>query len=144
MHAFCRKLLTIYIQIILEYDRNYPWFTAKRAQHISVKTFLKNPCFKTRQYKEEKLCPKYSAKVTFLCFFHSSLLQEVVNIGNIQHGFMEGKSCFTNRSTFNNEMISLVDGGIAVDVPYVDFYKVFNPVLSSYTSQLCMGQIGGQ
>lgn len=57
---------------------------------------------------------------------------------------MEGKSCFTNLSTFNNEIIDLVDEDIAGDVAYADFCKVFNTVLASYTSWLHLDHISEQ
>lgn len=54
-------------------------------------------------------------------------------IGSSQHGFR--KSCLTYLIVFYNGATSLVDGGRAVDVLYLDFTKNFDTVsLSSQTS----------
>ncbi|KAK4829114.1 hypothetical protein QYF61_002152 [Mycteria americana] len=48
-----------------------------------------------------------------------------------QHGFMKGRSCFTNLISFCDEVTRLVDEGKAVDVVYLDFNKAFDTVSHS-------------
>ena len=45
-----------------------------------------------------------------------------------QHGFMKGKSCLTNLSSFYDQVTHLVDEGKAVDAVYLDFNKTFDTV----------------
>ena len=46
-----------------------------------------------------------------------------------QHGFIPGKSCFTNLLTFLARVTSYIDSGFPVDVIYLDFSKVFDKML---------------
>ena len=48
-----------------------------------------------------------------------------------QHGFMNGRSCFTNLIAFYDKVTRLVDESKAVDVVYLDFSKAFDTVLHS-------------
>ena len=48
-----------------------------------------------------------------------------------QHGFMKGRSCWTNLISFYDKVICLVDEGKAVDVVYLDFSKAFDTVSHS-------------
>ncbi|GAB0180264.1 short transient receptor potential channel 4 [Grus japonensis] len=48
-----------------------------------------------------------------------------------QHGFMKGRSCFTNLISFYDKVTHLVDEGKAVDVVYLDFSKAFGTVSHS-------------
>ena len=48
-----------------------------------------------------------------------------------QHGFMKGRSCFTNLISFDDKVTHLVDEGKAVHVVYLDFSKAFGTVLHS-------------
>ncbi|GAB0179931.1 mitochondrial enolase superfamily member 1 [Grus japonensis] len=51
--------------------------------------------------------------------------------GPSQHGFMKGRSCFTNLISFYDEVTLLVDEGKAVDVVYLDFSKAFDTISHS-------------
>ncbi|KAK4822152.1 hypothetical protein QYF61_010413 [Mycteria americana] len=49
-----------------------------------------------------------------------------------QHGFMKGRSCLTNLTSFYNKVTHLVDEGKAVvDVVYLDFTKAFDTISHS-------------
>ena len=48
-----------------------------------------------------------------------------------QHGFMKGRSCFTNLICFYDWMTRLVDEGKAADIVYLDFSKTFDMVSHS-------------
>jgi len=52
-------------------------------------------------------------------------------IGPNQHGFMKGRSCFTNLTSFYDQVTRLVGEGKAVDVVYLDFSKAFDTVSHS-------------
>ena len=45
-----------------------------------------------------------------------------------KHGFMKGRSCLTNLSSFYDQVIHLVDERKAVDVISLDFSKAFDTV----------------
>ena len=45
-----------------------------------------------------------------------------------QHGFMKGRSCFTNLISFYDQVTYLSDEGNAVDVIDLDFSKAFDMV----------------
>jgi len=45
-----------------------------------------------------------------------------------QHGFMKGRSCWTNLISFYDQVTCLVNEGKAVDVVYLDFSKSFDTV----------------
>jgi len=45
-----------------------------------------------------------------------------------QHGFIQGRSCFTNLISFTDQVTHLVDEGKAVDIVYLDFSKAFDTV----------------
>lgn len=49
-------------------------------------------------------------------------------IGSNQCGFTNRKSCVTNVMAFQNDMISLMDEGKALDIAYLDFSKAFDIV----------------
>lgn len=51
-------------------------------------------------------------------------------IGNSHHGFVKGKSCFSNLITFYKEMTSLLDEGKAADAVYLSFSKA-DPITCS-------------
>ncbi|GAB0202783.1 mitochondrial enolase superfamily member 1 [Grus japonensis] len=48
-----------------------------------------------------------------------------------QHGFMKGRSCFTNLISFYDKVTHLVDEGEAVDVVCLDFSKAFDTISHS-------------
>ncbi|GAB0179217.1 mitochondrial enolase superfamily member 1 [Grus japonensis] len=58
-------------------------------------------------------------------------VQDNQGIRPSQHGFMKGRSCLTNLSSFYDQVTHLVDGGKAVDVTYLDFSKAFDMVSHS-------------
>ena len=45
-----------------------------------------------------------------------------------QHGFMNGRSCLTNPTSFYDKVTHLVNEGKAVNVVYLDFSKAFDTV----------------
>ena len=45
-----------------------------------------------------------------------------------QHGFMKGRSCLTNLTSFYDKVTRLVDEGKAVDVVYLGFSKAFDTI----------------
>ncbi|KAK4832463.1 hypothetical protein QYF61_023510 [Mycteria americana] len=47
------------------------------------------------------------------------------------HGFMKGRSCLTNLTSFCDKVTRLVDEGKAVDVAYLDFSKAFDTISHS-------------
>eukprot|EP00061_Rhincodon_typus_P016371 g44558.t1 len=49
-------------------------------------------------------------------------------IGQMQHGFMKGRSYLTNLLEFFEDIMSMVDNGELVDVMYLDFQKAFDKV----------------
>ncbi|PKU40958.1 rna-directed dna polymerase from mobile element jockey- hypothetical protein [Limosa lapponica baueri] len=55
-------------------------------------------------------------------------MKEAQVIGPSQHGFMRGRSCFTNLIPFYDTVTRLVDEGKAVDVVHLDFSKAFDTV----------------
>ena len=63
-----------------------------------------------------------------------------------QHGFMNGRSCLTNLTSFYDKVTRLVDESQAVDVVYLDFSKAFDTVphnilvekLAAHGLDLCM------
>jgi len=64
-------------------------------------------------------------------FILSVLTGHVMNnqvIRPSQHGFMKGRSCWTNLSSYYDQVTCLVDEGKAVDVIYKDFSKAFDIV----------------
>ncbi|PKU32730.1 rna-directed dna polymerase from mobile element jockey- hypothetical protein [Limosa lapponica baueri] len=58
----------------------------------------------------------------------SKHVEEEKVIGNGQHGFTKGKSCFSNLIAFYDSMTGWVDEERAVDVIYSDFSKAFDTV----------------
>ena len=48
-----------------------------------------------------------------------------------QHGFMKGRSCLTNLTSFYDWVTRLVDEGKAVDVVYLEFNEAFDTVSHS-------------
>ncbi|GAB0183700.1 mitochondrial enolase superfamily member 1 [Grus japonensis] len=58
----------------------------------------------------------------------SKYMKDKKLIESSQHGFMEGKSCFTNLRAFYNELTSLMDEGRTVVVVYLDFRTTFDTV----------------
>ncbi|RMC21385.1 hypothetical protein DUI87_02248 [Hirundo rustica rustica] len=64
-------------------------------------------------------------------FILSAIMQHVQDGQGIrpsQHGFRRGRSCLTNLISFYDQVTSLVDAGMAVDVVYLDFSKAFDTV----------------
>ena len=55
-------------------------------------------------------------------------LQKFNLVSDTQHGFLSGKSCFTNLLIFLEEITKLLDEGIPVDVLFMDFMKAFDAV----------------
>ncbi|KAF4804844.1 RNA-directed DNA polymerase from mobile element jockey-like protein [Turdus rufiventris] len=55
-------------------------------------------------------------------------LKDNTVIGHSQHGFMRGKSYFSNLISFYDNAIHLVDQGKPVDVIFLDFSKAFDTV----------------
>uniref|UniRef100_A0A8B9BRL7 Reverse transcriptase domain-containing protein n=1 Tax=Anser brachyrhynchus TaxID=132585 RepID=A0A8B9BRL7_9AVES len=49
-------------------------------------------------------------------------------IGPSQHGFMRGRSCLTNLTSFYDKITHLVDQGKPADVIFLDFSKAFDTV----------------
>jgi len=45
-----------------------------------------------------------------------------------EHGFMKGRSCWTNMISFYDQLTHLAGEGKAVDVVCLDFSKAFNAV----------------
>ncbi|PKU39482.1 rna-directed dna polymerase from mobile element jockey-like [Limosa lapponica baueri] len=45
-----------------------------------------------------------------------------------QHGFMKGRSCLTNLTSFYDKMTRLLHEGKAVDIVYLDFRKAFDTI----------------
>lgn len=56
----------------------------------------------------------------------SKCLKDKNVIWNYQHGFMKGKSCFTNVIAFYNDMTSGVDERMAVAVAYLNNSKALD------------------
>jgi len=55
-------------------------------------------------------------------------VKDIQGIRPSQHGFMKGRSCFTNLISFYDQMTCIVDEGKAVDVVYLDFSKAFDTI----------------
>jgi ribonuclease P/MRP protein subunit RPP40 len=49
-------------------------------------------------------------------------------INPIQHGFMPGKSCYSNLRDSREKMTRIVDGGTPVDEIFLDFAEAFDKV----------------
>eukprot|EP00061_Rhincodon_typus_P007384 g29032.t1 len=49
-------------------------------------------------------------------------------ISDRQHGFVQGRSYFTNLIEFFEDVMEIIDEGKAVDVVYMDFIKAFDKV----------------
>jgi len=58
-------------------------------------------------------------------------LRDNAVIGHSQHGFMRGKSCFTNLISFYDKVTHLADQGKAADVVVLDFSKASDTVFPS-------------
>jgi hypothetical protein len=70
------------------------------------------------------------------CRVMESLIRDAVTahltanklIKNSQHGFLKDRSCVTNLLEFLEEATTVVDGGAAFDIIYLDFAKAFDKV----------------
>ena len=61
-----------------------------------------------------------------------------------QHGFMKGRSCLTNLTSFYDKVTHLVDDGKTVDVVYLGFSKAFDIVsLSTLLEKLAAHGLDG-
>ena len=49
-------------------------------------------------------------------------------IRSSQHGFMKGRNTATNLLAYLDELTKIVDGGLPLDVVYLDFAKAFDKV----------------
>ena len=58
-------------------------------------------------------------------------LQDNLGIRPSQHGFMKGRSCWSNLISFYDQVTCLVEEGRAVDVVYLEFSKAFDTVYHS-------------
>jgi len=47
------------------------------------------------------------------------------------YGFMKGKSCLTNLTSFSEKVTCIVDEGKAVGIVYLDFSKAFESISNS-------------
>ena len=66
-------------------------------------------------------------------------------IRNTQHGFIKGRSCTTNLTTFLDKLTATVDTGKSADVFYLDFSKAFDKVPRGRLLQKLMAKgIDGQ
>jgi len=66
--------------------------------------------------------------------FLSAITQHIWDnqvIRSSQRGFMKGRSCLTNLSSFYNKMTHLVDEGKAVDFVYLHFSKALDTISHS-------------
>ena len=62
-------------------------------------------------------------------FLHRHILQHIENkISSCQHGFVQGKSCFSNLLESVEKMLTIVEEGFPVDIFYMDFWKAFDTV----------------
>ena len=62
-------------------------------------------------------------------FIHRHILQHIEDkLTSSQHGFLHGKSCFSNLLESVEEMLGLLESGSPVDILYMDFCKAFDSV----------------
>jgi hypothetical protein len=91
--------------------------------------FKKGKKSETQNYRPVSL-------TSLICKIMESLLKDAILmhldkfdlIGKSQHGFTKGRSCLTNLLDFMEEVTTIVDEGLPVDIIYLDFAKAFDKV----------------
>ena len=121
-HDFVKCLTDLYLKCISERKIPLLWKIANVVA-LHKKDSTKDPLNYRPVSLTCILCKVYEK------FLRKAILDSVGNkISANQHGFVNGKSCFSNLLESLDAMIDLLESGHPVDVLYFDFWKAFDSV----------------